>query len=586
MTRLLITSLVCASLCLYSSGFSYSLSKISTLYVPSYDDTGKAVYEFGRGTVEQIAYDPRDKIVYAVGANIFHVIDVSNPNSMQVVYHKVYANTDLTDIEFCGDHVFFAGDNDTNVESRLQGTVYVLKKYQKNNVADSLREIHRIRVGAIPDMIKPTKSCQTVLVAIEAEAFGSGNAFQDPYGGVGVIKFPNGVEQPNTYTNLDFTAFNNRLTELEDQGVRFVYRENGNTFDRDVEPEYITYNIDETTAYICLQENNAIAEVDLLTETITAIHGLGAKSWSTYKLDPSDKDGGIDLSNYDIKSFYLPDAIHFHKWMGTNIIITANEGDAKDYEKLIGWTEEARGSKIAANVSNAIPHLVQTALADNNRLGRLTFSKVDGLNSAGKFDKVYAYGGRSMTIRSVVSGLPILYDSGGIIEEQIAKSFPDFFNSNGKSGDTPKENMDGRSDNKGPECESLETAVIGGRLVIFVGNERPGSISIFSVGDDFSTTRYESTYFGIPQSDVTFGSMYDQRNLSEIDPEDIRYVSPSDSPTNGPVIFVAGSVSGTLSILRVNVNDEAPVNDNPGSGASALGKLLARSRVSFNLTRN
>ncbi|XP_050413240.1 uncharacterized protein LOC126827745 isoform X3 [Patella vulgata] len=574
MTRFLITSLVCASLFLCSSGFSYSLSKVSTLYVPAYDATDNAVYGFNQGTVEQIAYDPQNKIVYAVGANIFHVIDVSNPNSMQIVYHKVYANTDLTDIEFCGDHVFFAVDNDTNVESRLQGTVYVLKKYQKNNAAESLREIHRIKVGAIPDMIKPTKDCRTVLVAIEAEAFGSGSAFQDPQGGVGVIKFPNGVEQPNTYTNLDFTAFNNRLTELEDQGVRFVYRENNNTFDRDVEPEYITYNTDESIAYIGLQENNAIAEVNLITETITAIHGLGAKSWSNYKLDPSDKDGGIDLSNYDIKSFYLPDSIHFQTWMGTNIIIMANEGDAKDYEDLIGWNEEVRGSKLAANVSNAIPHLVQTALADDNRLGRLLFSKVDGLNSAGKYDNVYAYGGRSMTIRSVVSGMPVLYDSGGIIEEQIAKNFPDFFNSNGRSGDTPKENMDGRSDNKGPECESLETAVIGGRLIIFVGNERPGSISIFSVGDDFSDTRYESTYFGIPQSDVTFGSMYDQRTLSEIDPEDIRYVSGTDSPTNGEAIFVAGSKSGTLSILKVNIEDDRSAAGKPGSAYLLMSSLL------------
>ncbi|XP_050413243.1 mesenchyme-specific cell surface glycoprotein isoform X4 [Patella vulgata] len=572
--KFLIAPLLCASLFLCSSGLNISLSEVSTLYIPSYDSTDNAVYQFGQGTVEQIAYDPKDKIVYAVGADIFHVIDVSNPNSMQIVYHKVYTNTDLTDIEFCGDHVFFAADNATNDESRVQGTVYVLKKYQKNNAADSLRQIHRIKVGTIPDMIKPTKDCRTVVVAIEAEAFGSGTAFQDPLGGVGIIKFPNGVEQPNTYTALHFTAFNDRFTELEKQGVRFVYRENNNTFDRDVEPEYITYNTDESIAYIGLQENNAIAEVNLKTETITAIHGLGAKSWNATKLDPSDKDDGIHLSSYDIKSFYLPDAIHFHTWMDSSIIITANEGDAKDYADLIDWDEERRGAKAAKKLSDVIPAIVKTDLKDDKKLGRLTFSKVDGLNSDGEYDTLYTYGGRGISIRSVGAGLPILYDSGGIVEEQIAQNFPDFFNSKGESEKTPKENMDSRSDSMGPRCEALETAVIGGRLIIFVGNGSPGSISIFSVGDKFSDTRYESTYFGIPQSNVTFGSMYDQRTISEIDPEDIRYVSGTDSPTNGEAIFVAGSKSGTLSILKVNIEDDRSAAGKPGSAYLLMSSLL------------
>ena len=46
---------------------------------------------------------------------------------------------------------------------------------------------------------------------------------------------------------------NSRIESLEEEGVRFVFRGNNNTFANDVEPEYITLNSDETKAYISLQ---------------------------------------------------------------------------------------------------------------------------------------------------------------------------------------------------------------------------------------------------------------------------------------------------------------------------------------------
>lgn len=44
-----------------------------------------------------------------------------------------------------------------------------------------------------------------------------------------------------------------RTEELVQKGLRFVYRENNNTLSRDLEPEYITLNEEETMAYVCLQ---------------------------------------------------------------------------------------------------------------------------------------------------------------------------------------------------------------------------------------------------------------------------------------------------------------------------------------------
>lgn len=38
--------------------------------------------------------------------------------------------------------------------------------------------------------------------------------------------------------------------------------------------------------------------VDLGTENITAIHGLGFKNWGNSKLDASDKDGGNEFGSF------------------------------------------------------------------------------------------------------------------------------------------------------------------------------------------------------------------------------------------------------------------------------------------------
>lgn len=53
---------------------------------------------------------------------------------------------------------------------------------------------------------------------------------------------------------------------------------------------------------VSLQENNAIAEVDMVFETITELRGLGFKDWKNYKLDPSDSDGGTYCGLKEIKN--------------------------------------------------------------------------------------------------------------------------------------------------------------------------------------------------------------------------------------------------------------------------------------------
>ena len=60
---------------------------------------------------------------------------------------------------------------------------------------------------------------------------------------------------------------------------------------QDLEPECSTFSEDERTAFVSLQDNNAIATLDVATGKILAIHPLGLKDHSVKanRMDASDK---------------------------------------------------------------------------------------------------------------------------------------------------------------------------------------------------------------------------------------------------------------------------------------------------------
>ena len=98
----------------------------------------------------------------------------------------------------------------------------------------------------------------------------------NPEGSVSIIDLSGGVESA-TITTADFTAFNGQEAELRGRGVRIFPEQ---TFANDAEPEYIAVSPDSTQAFVTLQENNAIAVVDLEAGEISEIQPLGLKDYS------------------------------------------------------------------------------------------------------------------------------------------------------------------------------------------------------------------------------------------------------------------------------------------------------------------
>nr|KAG5713079.1 hypothetical protein BaRGS_021873 [Batillaria attramentaria] len=504
-----------------AAGYEVKLTKLSTIYVPhDFDDNNQPQFQLLVGSVEQLAYEPTGKLIYGVGDGIFHVIDASNPANMVYLNGTVLPELDLTDVEACGGHVFVSY---VNKSDPLNGGVRVYGAYSKDD--GSLELLHDIPMGALPDMVYPTPDC-TIVVAIENEGLEVNGQFYDPPGGVGIIRFPQGVRNLPTVINLDFTKFDDQFDALSQSGVRWVYRGNGtsNPFSNNAEPEYVTFNTDYTKAYIGLQENNAVAEVDLATNTITSVRGLGFKQWG--ELDPSDRDGGINIADWPVYGMYLPDTIHFVRWSDEDYILTANEGDAQEY-KLVDFSEEQRGKHFPDDViAPSVDSTLRQALKDDAKLGRLTFSSVDGKNSDGLFEKFYTYGGRSFSVFRV-SDMQRVYDSGSDMEKKTAQLRPDLFNNNIDENDKIADGVDTRSDNKGPETESLTVGEVGGRLLIFVGNERPGSLFVYSVGQGGMEPRFETMVTGIPTDTTrTWQQMFDDKDVYGLDLEYLGLIVP------------------------------------------------------------
>ena len=91
-----------------------------------------------------------------------------------------------------------------------------------------------------------------------------------------------------------------------------------------------------------LQENNALAIVDVEVQEITDIIPLGYKDHSQLGngfFGTDRDDGNINIKSQPTRGLYQPDAIATYQVGGEVFIVTANEGDARDYD---GYSEETR----------------------------------------------------------------------------------------------------------------------------------------------------------------------------------------------------------------------------------------------------
>ncbi|XP_055891590.1 mesenchyme-specific cell surface glycoprotein-like isoform X2 [Biomphalaria glabrata] len=517
-----------------------------------------------------MAIHEEDKTMYVVGKGLFHVVNISDPTNLVYITTVPVLDSDLTDVEVCGNYIFITSDN---MKDKANGQLLIYSRYT-TTPGFSLRQINAITVGAQPDMLQLTKDCQTAVIAVEGEPVETGEDFTDYPGAIAIVRFEGGRPAdsiPPEVKILDFKKFETSYDDLLARNVKMSYSRTRKGFSDEFEPEYITIDEESRKAYVVLQENNAVVEVDLNTYEITQIYGLGYKQWG--HLDASKSDGGISISYWPIRSFYQPDAIKFYVWQQRKLAFTANEGEYRVYpndgfdERRIGVS--FKGSKFGPNV----PLFVVDALNDSRKLGDLTFSKGDGFID-GTYEALYMFGGRSFSIWDTENNFELLYDSGSDFEEKIAVYCPHVFNSNGDVIDTV-------SDQMGVQPEGLATLEMDSRLFIFITIENPGMLLVYSLDADVTSPRFETIFCdGIPKDSRSLTAKYMARELYMVHPEDIRILGEGNTISKSPLVFVTGSVSGTVSVLKVGLVENAikfdeSRNHSSGTAFSSLSLSLA-----------
>ncbi|MFT4658441.1 MAG: 2',3'-cyclic-nucleotide 2'-phosphodiesterase/3'-nucleotidase/5'-nucleotidase, partial [Ilumatobacter sp.] len=229
---------------------------------------------------------------------------------------------------------------------------------------------------------------------------------------------------------------------------------------------------------------------------------------------------------------YMPDTISAADIGGATYLVTANEGDSRDYDC---YSEEERVKDFAL----ASPPYAVGDEADSN-LGRLkTTSAFPSVIDGGELQQVFAYGARSFTIWDTVGN--VVFDSGDQIEQQLVGT--GFFNLDG-------DETDGRSDDKGPEPEAVATGVIDGRTFAFIGLERSGGVMMYDISDPANATF------------VDYLNTAEETGVGDVSPEGISFIAEEDSPTGEPLLAVSFEVSGTTRLMQVNT-DEPPVTATP-----------------------
>ncbi|MPW27945.1 collagen-like protein [Agarivorans sp. B2Z047] len=525
------------------------------------------------GAAEILQYHAATQTIYAINSSdaTVEMIDASSLSSEQLSAPTSDTNLSATPLTLPteANGVALGGANSIAVHNDLMA-VAIEADAQANNGfiifynglnAGTPVFLSAVEVGNLPDMVTFTPDGSKVIVANEGEP--SGDYSNDPEGTIAVISVTDGTPATSA-TIIDFTSFNGMQSELEAKGLHFP-NPSGRTLNgqvitttvaQDLEPEYITASND--MAYVTLQENNGLALVDLSDNSVQII-GLGYKDWSGLNFD-GNEDGTVSFGQYDgLYGAYMPDTIASFSWNGAPFLITANEGDAREYffdvadeaacvaaggqdydedDGCLAFTEEVKLKNLTAQAGSKLEALQASGEIDDLRVTNV-LGDADG---NGEYETAVAYGARSFTVWDQ-NGL-VVFDSGDEIGRITAALHGNAFN----NGDDENEG-DSRSENKGAEPEALTVGTVGDKTYAFIGLERMGGIMVYDVTNPYNS-KFE-TY--VINRDLTEGLSVDD-GIGDLAPESLVFVAADSSPTSQPLLLVGNEVSGSLTVWEITAN--------------------------------
>ncbi len=554
---------------------------------------------FGASAAEITGYDPTTRRAFVVNAkagavDVLDVADPANPRRIgEINARDVAPNATVNSLAVRNGVVALA----------VEPAVKTDPGFAAFYTTSDFKLLGKVQVGALPDMLTFTPDGKTVLVANEGEP--ADDYAADPEGSVSIIDISNPAAP--TARTADFRAWNGKEAELRAQGARITSP--GASVAQDLEPEYIAVSEDGKTAWVALQENNALARIDIATARVTLVQGLGIKDHGAAGngLDTSDSDKTANIKTWaGVKGFYMPDSIAAYSAGGKTYIVTANEGDSRpwgednkaywnfnrgddkawkggDAKGAPGFVEEFRVKHLlnpkgfdGRAGDDLPPHL--RALAKGAMLAPVVFGYC-GATAEGPGDcaKDGALGRLTISwgqgYQTNADGTPKLSVDGKLVYDSLyafgARSFS-IRDENGRlvwdSGDEfetrlaalnpkwfnsthDKNAVDDRSDNKGPEPEGLALGQIGDKTYAFIGLERIGGVMVYDITDPraprFAGYTNSRNFDAEPKKDPA--------KAGDLGPEGLTFVAAKDSPTGQPLLIVGNEVSGTTALYRINL---------------------------------
>ncbi|ELA9303444.1 choice-of-anchor I family protein [Vibrio parahaemolyticus] len=527
---------------------------------------------FDTSAAEIVNYDACTDKLYVVNAQAKRV-DVLSLNESSAP-----SQTDFIDLTDAGTSagIEIGAANSVAVFNGLVAVAIENNNKQEDGLialyrSDDLSLITTFKTGALPDMVGFSKDGRYIATANEGEP--NSDYSIDPEGSVTLVDLSKGINNADV-TQIGFGEFDGVRSDELPKAVR-ISGPNASIV-QDLEPEYLTF-ADNGKIYVALQENNAMAIIDPQSQSVEKIVALGEKSWSNSKLDASNKDKIIgNLKSYpQLVGLYMPDTLDSYSVNGQTYIVSANEGDGREYgfkttqdecdQAGFKWDEddyqgtpdytnvkgsclshidEVRGKKLKVTTD----HPLAGALKNNKQLARLKVIKPNHTLNAE--ENVQAFGARSFSIWNENGEL--VFDSGDDFATVALLNEGKHFNSTNDSNSSG----DDRSDDKGIEPEAIEVAKINGRYYAFIGLERQGGIMVYDITEPkqaqflhyVNHRDYTQPVCTLVEDGECANDTYNPK-AGDLAPESINYFA-----RNGQhFIAVGNEVSGTTSVFRIEI---------------------------------
>lgn len=487
--------------------FSFAVLLFSVLGQAQVFNDGGVLQPLGELKLEDVeisTYLPEFKKAFAIGGSSLYEIDLSSPEDPKLL-SKIDLPLKASSIT--------SHNNSMAISFPGEGKESLIHLY---TFSDSLVLNRELKTCSNLDMITFTPNGEFIVGACEGTPRDDFKI--DPEGGILLLSMKSLNNSPEIlrFNHLD-------SLKLLANGVR---KSGPSSFFASLEPEYVTISEDSKKAWVSLQENNAMAKVDLKKKEITDIFPLGA-------LDHRLPENAIVISSKkEIKRKPLPvlglrqpDGIAYYSFGDNPYILTANEGADMDYSVWkdgVKWEKRLEGEKLD-------PSKVSLTSFQDSKKFKLAKDECIR-NKKGECVAFYSFGSRSISIFDGKSG-KLLWDSGNLLEKKMEVVAPSYFNWNSKKN---KVKVNARSSSKGIEPENVTIGQIGSKMYAFVALERMSGIAVFQLFNQ-KMPQYRGYYM----------------NPEHRGPEGLFFVSAEKSPIKKPLLIVCYEYSGTFSVYQI-----------------------------------